>query len=427
MTPAEARAFLASLAPFGMRFGLERMDAVLAALGHPERSLKVLHVAGTNGKGSTCAFAQSMLAQSGARVGLYTSPHLLRVNERIRVGEEEISDEAFARGVTEILKAFPEARSPKDPLTYFELGTALALWHFAQEGVEEVVLETGLGGRLDATNATKARVSVVTRIALDHTAILGETLALIAAEKAGIFKAFAPVVLARQEGEALEVLERMAAAAGQPAKVAGRDFLLEGEGPFTFREPAAGVVIEDLKLGLLGPHQRLNAELAIAAVRRFRPQITAHEIRTGLASTRWAGRLETIGSLPRTLLDGAHNPDGARALAQALAAHFPKARVHLVFGVLGDKDVHGIAQALLPLAHRVYLASPANERALPIGALVALASILGVAGEPHRSVADAVAAAQKDALASGADALVLVAGSLYVVGEARAALLGRST
>ncbi len=422
MTYEAAQKLVDSLGRFGMRFGLERMHAALAALGHPERAFRSLHVAGTNGKGSTCAFAAAMLRESGHRVGLYTSPHLVRFSERIQVDGEPIADEAFARGVEAIQRVFPAAVDPGDPMTFFELTTALALWHFAEARVEVAVLETGLGGRLDATNAVQPEVALVTRIGLDHTALLGGTLEAIAAEKAGIFKPGVRAIVARQAPAAREVLLRAASDLGARPLVAGEDFALEPAegGRFEYREPSFRV--QGLELGLAGPHQRENAEGAIAAARILAPHLSPEAIRRGLSGVKWPGRLERAAENPVTVLDGAHNPDGARALAQAVRGLFAGTRVHLVLGALSDKDVRGIASQLVPLAARVYACSPANERALSDAALLQLVHELGGQGQRLGAVADALGAARAAARAEPGPAMVLVAGSLYVVGEAKRAL-----
>jgi dihydrofolate synthase/folylpolyglutamate synthase len=344
----------------------------------------------------------------------------VRVNERIQIDGVEIGDGEFAEAVEAVLAAFPSARSTDDPLTFFEFNTAMALWHFARRGIDVAILETGLGGRLDATNAVHPKVTVVTRIALDHTALLGGTLAAIAGEKAGIFKPGARVVLARQPSEALGVLEACAQAVGERPLVAGRDFALEPDGAWSFRGP--GLEADALALSLAGPHQRENAETAIQAARLMLPSLTSDQIREGLATTRWPGRLELVSGNPPTLLDGAHNPDGARALAQAMRTLHAGERIHLVFGALGDKDVEGITRELFPLADKLYLARPHSERAMSAEGLQALARAQGRSDALFGSVGQALDAARADALNEGAGALVLVAGSLYVVGEARAHL-----
>jgi dihydrofolate synthase/folylpolyglutamate synthase len=396
--------YLAGLQPLAMRFGLERMERALAALGHPERAYDVLHVGGTNGKGSTCAMAAAALEAAGHRVGLYTSPHLVRFNERIQAGGAWIDDAALAAAVDEIRRACPwhEAGGEGDRLTYFEFATLLGLLHFARAGIRAAVLEVGLGGRFDATNAVVPRVAAVARIGLDHTQLLGDTVEQIAFEKAGIFKAGVPAVAhAHQPPGALEVLRAEALRRGAPFTVAAADW----PGP----------------VALAGLHQRGNAALAAAALRELgRAGVAVGEeaIARGIATARWPGRLEVLEGV---LLDGAHNPDGAAALAAALPALHPGRPVELVFGVLSDKDHLGMLASIAGSVRRLHAVAPATPRARPAAEVRAAAAALGIDAEAHASVAEALACARR-AAADGA--LVCVAGSLYLVGEARALLAG---
>ena len=396
--------YLAGLHPLAIRFGLERMQRALDALAHPERAYDVLHVGGTNGKGSTCAMAAAALRAAGHRVGLYTSPHLVRFNERIEVDGVPIADAALAAAVAEIRRACPwhEAGAEEDRLTYFEFATLLGFLHLAREGARVAVVEVGLGGRFDATNVVVPRVAAVARIGLDHTQLLGDTVEQIAFEKAGIFKPGVPAVVhANQPPGALETLRSEALRRGAPFVVASGDWA----GP----------------IALAGPHQRGNAGLAAAALRQLaRAGLLVPEdaIARGIATARWPGRLEEVGGV---LLDGAHNPDGAAALAAALRVLHPGRPVELVFGVLSDKDHAGMLSALAGAVRRVHVVAPATPRARPAGEVRALAASLGVDADAHASTADAIACAQREA-ADGA--LVCVAGSLYLVGEARALLTG---
>ncbi|HME91936.1 MAG TPA: Mur ligase family protein, partial [Myxococcaceae bacterium] len=266
MRPEQALQFYASLEASGVRMGLERIERALLALDHPEREWRALHVAGTNGKGSTCAFAASCLAAQGYRVGLYTSPHLNRVNERIQISGQPISDALLAKRIVEVLERYPDAAREPHPLTFFEFGTLVALWHFAREKVDLAVLETGLGGRLDATSAAQPAVTAVTPIDFDHTEYLGHSLAAIASEKAGIFKPGVPVVLSRQQSEALTVLQETAFRLRSRVLIEGRDFELarEAGGSFTFRGPRGRV--PQLRLALRGAHQVQNAAVALACL-----------------------------------------------------------------------------------------------------------------------------------------------------------------
>ncbi len=399
---ADPHPYLAGLQPLAMRFGLERMERALQALGHPERGYDVLHVGGTNGKGSTCAMAAAALSHAGLKVGLYSSPHLVRFNERIQVDGREIADAALAAAIDEIRRACPwhEAGTESDRLTYFEVATLAGFLHFAREGVRAAVVEVGLGGRFDATNAIVSRVAAVARIGLDHTQLLGDTVEQIAFEKAGIFKAGVPAVAhAHQPAGALETLRAEALRRGAPFVVAAADW----PGP----------------IALAGPHQRGNAAFAAAALRQLaRTGVPVEEeaIARGIATARWPGRLEEVSGV---LLDGAHNPDGAAALAAALRALHPGRPVELVFGVLSDKDHAGMLAALAPAVRRIHVVAPATPRARPAAEVRALAASLGIDAEVHASLGEALASAQ---LAAHDGALVCVAGSLYLVGEARALL-----
>ncbi len=399
----DPHAYLASLKPLAMRLGLERMERALEGLGRPERGLRVLHVAGTNGKGSTCAMAAQALREAGYRVGLYTSPHLVHFNERIAVDGEPIVDADLARASQVVRRACPwhDAGDEAERLTYFEFATLVALLHFAWRAVDAAVVEVGLGGRFDATNVVRPLASAVSRIGLDHTEMLGDTLEAIAREKAGIMKPGVPVAVAHaQPPEAMAALRAAAARRGAPLVVAEPGW----DGP----------------VALAGPHQGGNAALAAAALRlldRAGVRVSEEAIGLGIARARWPGRLEMASGV---LLDGAHNPDGAAALATALSALYPGRPVELVFGVLSDKDHAGMLRALAPAVRALHLAAPRTPRARPTATYLGLAaSLVEGRADAHGSVAEALACARNGA---GDGALVALAGSLYLVGEARALL-----
>jgi dihydrofolate synthase / folylpolyglutamate synthase len=391
-------AYLEGLRPLAMRFGLERMERALEALGHPERRYPVLHVAGTNGKGSTCAMAAAAIAAAGHRVGLYTTPHLVRFNERIAVDGVPVDDATLEARIGEVRRACPwhEAGGEDDRLTYFEFATLLGLLEFAVRGVGAAVVEVGLGGRLDATNAiARPAVTAVARIGLDHTQLLGDTVELVAREKAGIFKPGVPAVAhGDQPSGVVEVLRAEAARVGAPFSVA----------------PAVweGVV------GLRGPHQRANAGLASAALRALAMRGVAvgeEAIARGIAGAVWPGRLEEVGGV---LLDGAHNPQGAAALAAALAALHPGRPVELVFGVLADKDYRRMLEAVAPLADKIILTRPRSERAADPESLARLRCLEG----KDFSVIPEIPGAWTAALRSvRKNDLVCGTGSMYFVGE----------
>ncbi len=397
-------AYLDSLKPLAMRFGLERMERALLALGRPDRELAVLHVGGTNGKGSTCAMAAEALRCAGHRVGLYTSPHLCSFNERIQVDSVPIADGDLDARIEEIRRACPwhDSGDEGERLTYFEFATLVALLYFARQRTSAVVLEVGLGGRFDATNVVTPLVSALSRIGLDHVQLLGDSLDAIAREKGGIFKRGVPAVVAHaQPPEAMRALREEAGRRGAPLEVA----------PPAYPGPVA----------LRGAHQQGNAALAAAALQLLDAagvRVGEGAVAQGIAQTRWPGRLEEIGGV---VLDGAHNPDGAAALAAALPLLYPGRRVELVFGVLADKDHRGMLSALAPQVRRLHLVAPRSPRARPPETYRALAASFETPVDEHASCAEALECGRRAALADG---VVCVAGSLYLVGEARGLLAG---
>ncbi|MGA9521792.1 MAG: folylpolyglutamate synthase/dihydrofolate synthase family protein [Myxococcaceae bacterium] len=427
MTPAEARTFFDGLAPSGIRLGLDRVHVALLALKNPERDFPALHVAGTNGKGSTCAFAASCLAAQGYKVGLYTSPHLERVNERIRVNGEEISDALLAQRILEVLELYPEAAGDPAPLTYFEFGTIVALWHFAREKVDVAVLETGLGGRLDATTAARPAVTAITPVSFDHMDYLGHTLEAIAAEKAGVIKPGVPVVSAKQPPEVLAVLERVAREQGAPLAVEGRDFRLEpeeGAGEKTFVYQGMRTAVPKLWLGLRGSHQVQNAAVALACLELLEDcglKISRENARAGLANAAWPGRLESFEGDPTVVLDGAHNPHGVTALRNALDELYPGRKAHLVFGVLGDKDHRPMLRTLMPRCTSVHLTPVPSPRSLEpdryADEVRELCPEVVVYGSPREALTGARMRAHPGDVVVGA-------GSLFLVGALRTLLLG---
>lgn len=416
-TPAEALAFLHSRSPSTVVLGLERMQAALEELGHPERRLPAVHVAGTNGKGSTCAMVDAMLRAAGFRVGLYTSPHLVRFNERIRLGGVDIKDAVLGSRLLEVLQRAPSAAG----LTYFELGTLVAFWHFAEERVDFAVLETGLGGRLDATSTCLPRATAITALGLDHTELLGQTLTAIAKEKAGILRTGVPAAVAQQPQEAMEVLRAEAARVEAPLWCEGVDFALsEDAGQLLYRHGSRR--LSGLVLGLAGYHQRQNAALALALLDVLQDagaSISDEARLQGLREVRWPGRLEEVPGAPLLLLDGAHNPAGVEVLRQALDTTYAGRRVHLVFGAVQDKDVGQMLARLLPRMASCTLTPLDTPRSLQPstyseGARQSCADVQ-LAASPAEALEAAVARAAKQDI-------VLVAGSLYLVGAVKAYL-----
>ena len=412
MTRDAALAYLESLKPQQIVLGLERVQAVLDRLGHPERVYPTLHVAGTNGKGSVCAMASAALQAGGLRTGLYTSPHLVRFEERIAVDGAEISGEDLASGVEQVREVAGDVH-----LTYFEFGTVLAFQHFRNRHVDVAVLETGLGGRLDATNVVLPVATAITSLGLDHTEILGSTLAEIAREKAGILKPGVTCAVATPQPEAAAVLATRAREVGCELWLEGREFALD-QG----RYRGSGWKIDGIQPALRGLHQDHNAAVALALLEIASRHVfvSPASAAEGLREARWPGRLESfMARRIEVVLDGAHNPQGAQALAVALKALWPGRRIHLVFGALAEKDVAGLIDPVFPLAASATLAAPQNPRARDPAALAAEARRL----VPELSIATSVAAALEEALARASPGdLVVVYGSLYVVGEVRALL-----
>ena len=393
---------------FGVALGLERVERCLAALGHPERTFPVrVHIGGTNGKGSTAAFVESIARAGGRRTGLFTSPHLTRFCERFTVDGAPATPDAVVRAGEAV------AHAGADDLTFFEQVTAMGLWLFAEAGVDIAILEVGLGGRLDATNAVRGEVAAVTGVALEHQQYLGDTLEAIAAEKAGIFKPGQRAVVGRA-GEPAAVPWLVAA-----ARAAGATAVTTVDAP----------VPADWALGLGGVHQRDNAACALAIARHLDElgHLDADEAtcRAGLAAARLPGRLEIVRQAgpggPAVVIDGAHNPHAARVLGAAMA-EMAAPRV-LVLSVSQDKDVAGVARPLVAQADHVVATAYAQERALPAAALAPAIGALGL-DATREVVADVAAAIARACERAGPAGTVIVAGSLYLVGEARQALCG---
>jgi dihydrofolate synthase/folylpolyglutamate synthase len=400
----------------GMRAGLQRIETLLEALGHPERRYALVQVGGTNGKGSVSAMLAAMLKAAGRRTGLYTSPHLVSFRERIRINGAAIAEDSVVDGVEALATSVARLDA-----SMFEAATALALDHFAREEVDVAVLEVGLGGRLDATTVGSPAVSVITRIDFDHQAVLGSTLAEIAREKAAIIRSGVAITCAQAPEAAAELAAR-AATMGVPLWVAGRDLRVTVE-----RATLGGQQIScggpdwrlsDLDLALLGTYQPENALLAVAAARAL--DVPEAAVRAGLAVAQWPGRFQVIGSGPRIVLDGAHNAGGARALAASLAAYFPGERPTFVIGIYKDKDAPAILGTLAPLAGRLIVTAAANPRAASPAALAACVP----PGGPRAEIAPTLREALAMASAPPRPAVLCVTGSLSLIGETLAHMGG---
>ncbi len=403
----------------GQKPGLSRIDTLLGCLGHPERTLKFVHVGGTNGKGSTCAMMESVLRRAGLHTGLYTSPYINRFHERIRVDGEEISDRALEE-IIDLLR--PHADAMEDLPSEFELITAAALLYFARCRCDIVVLEVGLGGEFDATNVISCpEVAVFTAMGMDHTAVLGSTLEAIARTKAGIIKPGCEVVTYPQPPQAQRVLEEICRAQGAALRTADFSALHSGamtpEGrQFDF----AGR--RGLQIPLLGGYQPGNAAVAITALevlmRRGWP-ITEVHLREGLAAVQWPGRFEILRREPLFLLDGSHNVPGMAATAESLRELFPNRKPVVLLSVMADKDVAGMLELLLPLAERFFTVTADNPRALSAQALAQQLTDLGAQAQSCDSIPEGVAAALA---AAGEQGSVCALGTLYFSGDVRSAL-----
>lgn len=416
------------------QYGPEKMDPgrpgrLLHLVGDPQIRFPSMHVAGSKGKGSVAAMCAAALRAAGLRVGLYTSPHLRDFRERIRVLTPADEDGLIPADEVGALVAELRRVAPLVPgLTWFELVTALAFMHFAAAGVDVAVVEVGLGGRLDATNVLLPLVSVITHLELEHTALLGNTVAEIAAEKAGIIKPGVPVVTASQADAALAVLEEIAAARQAPLFAVGREWQYRGTPPAGLDTPQYLTVTRSplpafvppgttFPLRLLGGHQQENGMVAVAAlavVRETLPALSLDAVREGLASVSWPGRLQLLHPAPALVLDGAHTPEAAQSLAEAVTSLHPGGRLWLVVGATADKDIAGLLRPLLPLAAGIFTARADHPRAAPAAEVQAAAAALGY----QAAACDDVCAALQTAWAAAEPAdLICVTGSLFITGD----------
>lgn len=403
----------------GMILGLDRVAGLLAQLGDPQRRFRAVHVAGTNGKGSTAAYCATILSQAGLRVGLFTSPHLVCLTERIQLLEDgrrsEVSREALRAAVATVEAVDPGFQI----LTFFEVITAAAFLVMADRGVEVAVVECGMGARLDATRLVEAEVTVLTPIALDHTEYLGDTLEAVAGEKAAAIRRGRALVCARQPAAAEAVIRAAAAAASAPTFRVGDEIDLRAEAPGVWTFQLAGRVVNDVRPALGGGHQGANALLAAQAASLILPDLEDAAIRRGLARTYWPGRMELIRrpGRPLLLLDGAHNPAAARALADGVREACGDGPLHFVVAMMVDKDSASTLSQLEPMASSLTLTRVQGERAAEPEALLAQCP---ADHAPARVVPDPIVAlAAAETLATADGGSVVVCGSLYLVGLLR--------
>lgn len=400
---------------FGIILGLDCIRTLLQGLGNPHHQFKSIHIAGTNGKGSVASALAAILHRAGHRVGLYTSPHLVRFNERIRINDTEISDDAVVNAYNSVKGIDFGEREP----TFFEYSTAMALHEFARQGVQWAIVETGMGGRLDATNVVRSALTIITNISMEHRAYLGNTLEAIAGEKAGIIKPETPVVTGVRQPAVWKVIKEKADHVKAPAYRLGSHFKVRRNrnGRFTFN--GIDRRWEDVQTGLPGNFQIDNAAMVIAAAESLIGMgvaLSEVDIREGLLNNRWPGRLETVSESPRVILDGAHNFMAARNLGRYIEENLGNRKITLVIGILDDKPYGSILKSLVPHCRRVILTQARTGRALPAEKLV---QSVKKWTDDVRVIPNVAQAIEKAMAAASEKEVVVVAGSLYVVGEAK--------
>ncbi|CAM4362731.1 bifunctional folylpolyglutamate synthase/dihydrofolate synthase [Paenibacillus tarimensis] len=429
----EARDWINGLIPYGIRPGLERIERLLEALEHPERRLKFIHVAGTNGKGSVCAYLQSVLQACGYDVGMFTSPYITKFTNRFQYNGDDIPEETLLE-LTNTLKPHVEAIAATElgSPTMFEVSTALAILYFGKVAYPDyVVWETGLGGRLDVTNVVNPVVSVITNVGHDHMDVLGDTIEKIAYEKAGIIKPGVPVITAVSQPEALAVIRETAAARKSSLYVLGEQFhetmltVNEQEQAFRFEGPFRSV--EPLVITLAGAHQRTNAAAAVMTLEVLRQYyaliVDDEDLQRGLQQAKWPGRLELVKQDPRILLDGAHNPEGMATLAAALKGTYTYGKLHLMIGMLENKNHRDTLRHILPIVDTLIVTEPDFRRRLAAGQLHELASSM-----PECKASITVESDWRKALElleqrTAPGDLAVVSGTLYLIADVRSRLL----
>ena len=414
--------YLYSLQKFGIKFGLSSTEKLLDRLGRPQDSLPILHLAGTNGKGSVGATVLSILTKAGYRVGFYTSPHLVSFQERFVINDRRISK----KKIIELVERVKAVCDHQEPPTFFEFVTAMAFLYFAEEKIDLAIMETGMGGRLDATNVARPLLGVITNISVEHTEFLGKTLSAIAREKAGIIKPDLTVLTGEKRPKIRKIFEETALSQGGRLLILGRDYRVVNRPGGAFDYYGLRTKLKDLKISLSGKHQVDNAGLALAATELLADsglRSSEEDKRQGLAQVSWPGRGEVFSTGPdkaRIMLDGAHNPHAARTLAKLLEA-LTFRRLYLIIGIMADKDARGILTPLVRLADEVILARPDYFRASETGRL---AEVIKDHPGPVRQIPDVAKAIDTALDQAGAEDLVLVTGSLFTIGEARAYLTG---
>ena len=404
---------LFALQKFGIKFGLSSTSALLERLDHPETDQSFIHIAGTNGKGSVAAFLASMLRSAGLKVGLYTSPHLVRFTERFQINGEEMD-----RGqAVDLIRTVTSAFDPREPPTFFEAVTAMALVHFAGQKTDVSILETGMGGRLDATNVITPLLSIITSISMEHKEYLGSTLLDVAREKAGIIKPGIPVLTGVTQPKVRDLIQSTCREHQAPLYRLGWEVTARvSRNRLSYH--GLQTRLKGLELGLPGRHQGRNAALALAASELMAQRgfmISDQVRRTGIARTLWPGRMHLLSTHPRIMLDGAHNPAAIKALARSLQEDSSYQKLIVIIGIMADKAARPMLRAILPLAHHIIFTRPVYDRAMDPGLLRDQAGHLSIGHQVIHSLPQALETAKA---AAGPEDLILVTGSLFTVGEA---------
>ncbi len=431
MTYEEAVGYIDSVCGTSIKLGLTRIEALLDKLGNPQDKMKIIHVAGTNGKGSTCAMLSSILTEAGYRVGVYTSPHLVKYNERYCIGGEDISDTDFAFYMNCIReKCMEMVEEGQGQPTVFEILTALAFCYFYNEKIDYLCLEVGLGGRFDATNVVKEPLlCVITSIGMDHMDYLGNDLASIAFEKGGIIKTGRPVVLYTQKEEVHHVIEELCKEKKAPLYYAWENRItISGRelDKTNFSIQNEYIAYNSVDLRLIGPYQINNCATVLLACKALQDEgvmLAEDSILKGIQKASWGGRMEIVSRDPFILIDGAHNIDGIEMLSRAFVQYFAGKDITLLMGVLGDKEYTKMAELLLPLVSRVVITEPNNTRALSVDSFAEVICKFQKPVTKEKNIEKALEIAVGQ---TAADGILCCAGSLYLIGEIRNIVLNRS-
>jgi len=411
--------YLYGLEKFGMIFNLTQVERILNAIGDPHKEIQTIHIGGTNGKGSTAAMMSSILQKEGYRVGLYTSPHLIRFTERIKVNGKEIEEEEVAALAGWMRKEI-EASGILPPFTFFDFTTAMALHYFKQKLVDLAILEVGLGGRLDSTNVVDPLIAIITNIAKDHEEYLGKSILKIAQEKAGIIKKGRPLITAATQPLVLRLFSKVCQGKESPYFRVGKEFRYVRAEDGDFDYEGLNRKLWGIHLNLKGFHQVINATTALGAMEVLEDlgyRVSTHAMIDGLKEVDWPGRLEIVSSSPRVILDGAHNPAGALVLKESLEKEFQYQNLILLIGIMKDKDIPSMLHLLAPLAHHIIFTKPHTDRAADPSLLK---KALGQNGKKAEIAEDLREAIERGLSLTQEEDLLCITGSLYTVGEARA-------